>query len=397
MTPRAKKRLFNALRIAICAVALWFVIRGVTFRDHVILEEGPELVGALIDEGDPVVIRLSDDQQRAVPRADIAVDERGEPRISYGLKTALANSTKALLLLAVLLHFPVAFFQAIRLRWLLRAQDIHIGYWECVKFSFAGNFLNFATPLGSHAGDVFKAYFVTTHTEHKTEAVTTIALDRAIGLGTLVVCVALITTISPSDSRLAVFRPYMLTMLGIGAVCMYVYLSPTLRRYLVPRRWLSWLPMFDHLQRIDHAARSLASAGRIVAASVLITLMLQVMAIGAYFTIAVALSLDAHAGNVLEYYAYFYTGAVIQALPGPPQGLGTVELAYRFFLAPFGSPSQIVCVAVLARIVVLVCALPGLLVTMTGSYRPRSVALRHTHDSPQPTCPDPKCDLAAHS
>ena len=176
-----------------------------------------------------------------------------------------------------------------------------------------------------------------------------------------------------------------------------MYLSPTLQIYLVPRRWLSRLPMFDHIQGIDHAARSLASAGRIVIASVLITLMLQVMAIGACFTIAVALPLDAHGGNVFEYYAYFDTGAVIQALPGPPQGLGAVELACRFFLAPFGSPSQIVCVTVLAHIVVLVWALPGLLITMTGSCRPRSVALRHTHDSPQPACPDPKCDLAAHS
>ncbi len=394
MTPRVKKRLFDAIRIAICGVALWIVIRGVTFDDHIALEAGGELVGAVTDGQDPVVIRLPHGQVREVPWADIAVDEQGQPRISYGLKTAWSNSTKTLLLLAVLLHLPVGLFQGIRLQWLLRAQNIHIGYWECVKFSFAGNFLNFATPLGSNAGDVFKAYFVTTHTDHKTEAVTTIALDRAIGLGTLIVCVAAITAFSASDSHLATFRPYVLTMVGIGLVCVFAYYSATLRKYLIPRRLLARLPMFEQLQRIDNAAQALATCKRIVAASVLVTLVLQVLAIGAYFTIAVALALDAHAGNVLEYYAYFYTGAVVQALPGPPQGLGTVELVYRYFLAPFGSPSQIVCVAFLARLVVLTCSLPGLLVTMTGSYRPRKAGWEDMR-APSPShAADPKRDIA---
>ncbi len=376
MTPRTRKTLFNVLRIAVCGGALWLVIRGVTLNDHVSLTaEGDELVGVVISDADPLVIRLTNGRERRVPHTDIAVDDRGELQISYGLKAALRNSNQALLLLAILIHFPVAFLQGIRLQWLLGVQGIRIRYWECIKLSFAGNFLNFATPLGSNAGDVFKAYFVTAHTEHKTEAVTTIALDRAIGLGTLIACVALITTFSADTSRLAEFRPYALTFFCIGVACVLGYLSPTIRKYFIPKRWLSRLPMFAHLQRIDKTACTLARRKPVIVASVLTTVVLQALAVGAYFTVAVALALDAHFGNVVEYYAYFYTGSVIQALPGPPQGLGTVELAYRFFFAPFGSPSQIVCVAFLVRVVVLVCALPGLLVTITGSYKPRQSAL----------------------
>lgn len=350
---------------------MWIVIQGVTLDDHVILRDTEDdLVGTVTEEGEDLRIRLPDGEERLVSRAEVAVDEDGHPRVAYGLKTAWHTSRKVLLLLAVLLHFPVAFLQAVRLQWLLRAQRIRVSYWECVKFTFAGNFLNFATPLGSHAGDVFKAYFVSTHTEHKTEAVTTIALDRAIGLGTLIVCVALITAFAAGDSRLAEFRPYVLTIVGIGAACIFAYFSPALRKYVIPTRWLSRLPGFEHLQRVDRATHALAAHKTILGAAVLATLALQVLAIGAYFAVAVALALDAHAGNVLEYYAYFYTGAVIQALPGPPQGLGTVELAYRYFLASFGSPSQIVCVAFLVRILVLVCSLPGLFVTLTGSYKP---------------------------
>ncbi len=376
MTAPGKRKLFNVLRIAICVAALWFVLRGVTLHDHLVLADGEvKLVGTVVEDGDPITFRLVDGQVRTVRRDDVAVDDHGNPRIAFGLISAWHSSRPTFLLLALLLHFPVGIFQGIRLQWLLRAQGICLAYWECIKLSFAGNFLNFATPLGSNAGDVFKAYFLTTHTDRKTEAATTIFLDRAIGLGTLLVCVGVITLVSASDSRLAEFRPYILTVLGVGFVCAFLYFSKTIRKHLLPRRLLERLPAFGQLQRIDGTAQALMDCKAILAASIACTLVLQVLAIGAYFTVAVALSMDAHAGNVLEYYAYFYTGAVIQALPGPPQGLGTVELAYLYFLKPFGSPSQIVCVAFMIRLVVLTVALPGLLVTLTGSYRPRRSAL----------------------
>jgi uncharacterized membrane protein YbhN (UPF0104 family) len=188
----------------------------------------------------------------------------------------------------------------------------------------------------------------------------------------------------------------MLAVLAIGVTGVLAYLSPILRKYLVPRRWLARLSMFEHLQRADQAIYALASRRGILLAAVLLTVVLQVTAMGAYFVVAVAMDLDANAGNVLEYYAYFYTGAVIQALPGPPQGLGTVDLVYRYFLAPYGSPSQIVCVALAARLVVLVCALPGLLVTLTGSYKPyKRTSAEHASDLPPSDQPDPKHDLAA--
>jgi len=396
MTPRIRKRLFDALRIVVCVAALWIVIRGVTIRDHVTLLDGTELVGDVTRDADTVDLRLVNGETRTVSRAEIAVDEDGTARITFGLRSAWRNSTKGLLLLAVLIHFPVVFPQALRFQWLLAVQDITVGYWECVKLSFAGNFLNFATPFGSHAGDVFKAYFASLHTEHKTEAVTTVLLDRFIGLGSLLLVVAAITTFSPAQSRLAVLRPYMFGMIGIGAVVAVAYLSPALRRRWVNVPWLSRLPMLHQLKRVDRAARTLISRRGTLIAAVLITIGLQATALAAYFVVAIALAMYANAGNVLEYYAYFYTGTLVQTLPGPPQGLGTVELTYRYFFAAFGSPSQIVCMAFAIRIVALICALPGLLVTLTGSYRPKqSTEFDVVLEDPASPTVTPKHDLVA--
>jgi len=395
MTPRARKRLFDFLRVAVCVIALWIVIRGVTLYDHVVLTVGKaELVGDVIRDGDPVEIRLLSGETRSVPRREIAADADKTAKIRYGLKTAWRNSRKSLLLLAVLIHFPVVFPQALRFQWLLAAQNITVGYWECVKLSFAGNFLNFATPFGSNAGDVFKAYFASLHTDHKTEAVTTVVLDRFIGLGSLLLVVAAITAFSPTGSRLALLRPYMLGMIGVGVVVAFLYLWPPVRRRWIAGPWVARLPMLHQLKRVDNAARTLAGRTGTLVASILLTIGLQAMALAAYFTVAVALAMDAHAGNMLEYFAYFYSGTLVQTLPGPPQGLGTVELTYRYFFAAFGSPPQIICMAFAVRVVVLICALPGLLVTLTGSYRPKEAAAFDLASGDPPTRPAaPKRDL----
>lgn len=368
-----KKRWFNVLRAVICAGALWFVIQGVTWRDRVTLADGTELVGTATIHGDAVAFSSGDAPARQIPLDEIAKDDRGAPMVALGLASAWCEANKWLLVLAVLLHFPVIFPQALRFKWLLSAQDIRIGYPECLRLSFAGNFLNFAAPFGSYGGDVFKAYFVSLHTEHKTEAVTTVFLDRIIGLSSLILVVTLIAAFSPATSRLAEFRPYMLGVLAVLVVGLAAYLNPWIRRYLMRWSWVERLPMFDHIQRMDRSVRKLAGHIGLVVAAVLITIALQALAMCAYFSVAMGLGLHVGISQALECFAYFYTGVVIQALPGPPQGLGTVELAYRYFFSAFGTASQIVCMALVIRIVALICSMPGLLVTMTGSYKPEAL------------------------
>lgn len=374
MSFRTKRVLVHGARIVVCAAALWIVAQGVTLRDRVYLKNG-EIESGLIVAVTDSHVEFSDrsSEIKQIPIGDIATEPDGLLSISYGLATAWKASDKWLLVVALLVHFPVVLPLALRFRWLLAAQGIDVGYWECLKLTFAGNFLNFATPLGSHAGDAFKAYFASLHTDRKTEAVTTVVLDRVIGLGTLLVVAALITLAAASGGKLAILRPYVLGLLAVGVLGASFYLSPLLPKLARASDWSSRLPAFQHVRRFDTAARTLARRWRILAGAVALTVLLQWLALSAYFIVARAMNLRADLDNLLEYYAYFYAGTLVQALPGPPQGLGTVELTYRYFFEPFGSPSQIVCMALVIRIVVLICAIPGLLVTMTGGYRPKAV------------------------
>ena len=375
MTPRLKKWLYNVLRLVICVAALWYVSTGVTLDDRVWVAGGDrELVGTITHkDNERVTILLKDNTTEVVARSEISVDKNGAPRVDYGFKTAWISSDKNLLLLALVIFLPVPVLQGVRLRWMLRAQGIDVGVWENVKLAFAGNFLNFAAPLGSTGGDVFKAYYISLHTDHKTEAVTTIFLDRVVGLGTLILMVAVVASAAPGDSPLADFRLYTLGFLAVGAAGALAYLSPALRSRFLPYKLLERVPKIEHLRRIDKTTRTLAAHKGICLSAILITAALQAIAMVSYIIVAAALGLDARLDNALEFYAYFATGSVVQALPGPPQGLGTVELAYAIFFARYGSVSQIVCMALAVRIMVLTASLPGLLVTLTGAYKPRDM------------------------
>jgi uncharacterized protein (TIRG00374 family) len=381
MTPRKKKWLFGVLRLLICVGALWIVARGVTVNDVLTPADGsPDVVGSIAESADGFTVTLPNGTTNTFLHDEVAVDENGHPRVSYGLGTAWRTSEKKYLLISVLLMIPVGVLQGVRFVWLLIAQNIRIGVWESVKLAFAGNFLNFAAPLGSTGGDVFKAYYVSLHTEHKTEAITTVFLDRVVGLLSLVIIVAALATLAPAESPLAQFRVWTLSILTAGIVGALAYLSPFLREKLVPKRLLNHLPMSDQLKRIDQAGRALAGHKSIVVAALCVTFVLQAVAMTAFFIVAVALGMRANVGNVLEYYAYFSTGAVVQALPGPPQGLGTVELAYRYFFRNYGSPSQIICMALGIRLVAFTASLPGLLVTLTGAYKPKTVTRPSSSD-----------------
>jgi uncharacterized protein (TIRG00374 family) len=341
MTRQKRKHLLDALRIAICVAALWFVVRGVTLRDRVTLRDGQTIECTVLVDGDPVQIRLSSGETRTLSPSQIASDASGAAQISYGLLSAWRLSDKLLLILAVVIYFPLVIPLAQRFRILLRVQGIDLSFRESVRLTFAGNFLNFTTPLGSNAGDVFKAYFASLHTPRKTEAVTTVVLDRIIGLGTLILVAAAITVFAPRESRLAELRPYLLFLLAGGVLGASLYFSPLARRFSLPLR-LREITIVQHIVRIDQTVRVLAAHGWTLVASVLLTVGLQIMALSSYFVAAIALSMKAPITLVPEYFAYFYVGAIIQALPGPLRG-------------GFGSPFFLALHAVIADHLSRVC------------------------------------------
>jgi len=256
--------------------------------------------------------------------------------------------------------------QGVRLRRLLAVEGMSLGLSESVHLAFAGNFVNFAVPLGSTTGDVYKAAVLGRTTRRTAEAAAVTMVDRAIGFGTLLISVTLLVVAGGPGSPLAPLRGALIGgSAGALAAATFLALSPAEGWPLAGR----FLAAKGHSGRLRAARaaleRGLASARRVLrrpdalAMAVLDTLGIQVAATASFLLAAVALGFEIPVGEYGRLYAFFSAGEMVKAMPGPPQGMGTLEAAYGVFFRGWASPAAIVSAAVAIRGINLVCSLPG--------------------------------------
>ncbi len=387
MEKTARKRLMLVLRIVVCVGALWLVLSQVTVRDYVTVRmDGQdtrcELLSPPAEHDGQVHVRLPGGSVTHVPRDSIVRRDPNDPdspeKIEYGLITAWRTSDKPVFLLCFLFFAPVPLIQSLRFKVVLAAQEIHITYWESVKLSVAGNFLNFLAILGSTGGDVFKAIFIGMHApDRKTEAYTTVLLDRIIGLLGLVLLVGLVVTArmvlagDAAAGELVVKVAIILGVVGLGVILFMSkrtrsIFAPVKRR--IPERWL------EHVHRADKTTQRLLRHRVLLSFSLVLTIAIHGLAVTSVVMAARALRMEWNAAAIGDYYVYIPTGSVVAAVPISFQGAGTMEAVYFLFLKKHGSYAQLLCLALALRLIHLIVALPGVLVMLTGAYRPKPPA-----------------------
>ena len=380
MTKQRRQVAFALLRVAFGVVFITLAVRGVAVYDHVLLKPaavdvaGQEQALRLVGETDSTItVRDAAGNEIALPRERVAIDAEGNAAIERGLITAFRNSDGRVLLIAFAIFAPVTFIQSARFRLMLRAQEIRITYWESVKLCFGGNFLNFAFPIGSTGGDVVKAYYTSLHTTRKTEAVTTILLDRIVGLSGLLVVAGVVSLTGSDHPMLRQVGIAAWLLLAVFLVGAWMLISPRVSA-LAPRRFLSQLPGAEHIKRIHGATERLIRHVPVLLLCLLLSVVLQFVAVGACVTCASALDMDFSGAKAWDYFAFIGAGQMVAAIPVSILGLGTMEFAYKqFFLGAYGTLPQLLCLALWVRLLQLFWALPGAFVTLLGAYRPRNL------------------------
>ena len=381
MTKQQRKVLSTLLRVVLGLVFITLAVHGVAVHDRVTIQpaegdvEGKQRRYRLLGATETTItVRDSDGTELVLPRERVATDEQGSESIERGLVTAFRSSDGRILLLAFVVFSPVTFIQSLRFQFMLRAQEIRISYWESVKLCFGGNFLNFAFPIGSTGGDVLKAYYTSLHTTRKTEAVTTILLDRIAGLSGLLVVAGAVSFTGSAHPMLRKVGATACVLMGIFLVGAWMAISPRITN-LAPRRLLSRLPGADHISRIHGATERLIRHLPTVGLCLLLSVVLQSIALGACVLCAYALGMDFSGARAWDYFAFIGAGQLVAAIPISVLGLGTMEFAYKqFFLDAYGTLPQLLCLALWVRLLQLFWALPGAVVTLFGSYRPRRLA-----------------------
>lgn len=369
------KKVLPILRYGLLLAAVVYLVSVVPWYDTVLLKSGARV--RLVAETDAGVEVVRDGALEVLAWEQVAVErgiEQEIPQITYGIRGIFGRTDARLFVLAIVLFFPVPLLQSMRLVWMLAMQDVRMSYWNAIKLSYAGNFFNFALP-GTLGGDVVKAYYITRFTHHKTEAVTTVVLDRVVGLMGLTTIATITFFIGWAQidwdptyrNSLAAGLAIVWGGLIVGAIVVF---SGRLRHLLKLSAIGKRLPASEQVMRIGRATVAMRRHKGLVAASLGVTLVLQMFVVFAAFVMARALGME---GHFSLYFIFVPLGFLIAAIPvSPPMAIGVMEAAYvQFFCWNGLNPvSEAVAFALANRLTQLVWALPGGLVPLLGLHLP---------------------------
>jgi uncharacterized protein (TIRG00374 family) len=383
----ALKIVLNLLRWGLCIAAVVFLYNAVSWHDTIRIDgpQGP-LVRLVSMEGDEGPFVIERDGTRETVTRD-RVHYVGElPDVHYGIAGVVRELDYGWAWLSLALFAPVPIMAALRLVWMLKMQNVRLGLWDSIKLTYAGNFFNFALP-GSTGGDLIKAYYLTRHTHRKTEAVTTVFLDRVIGLIGLVLVAGIVLIFAWKSGEFEQLgRGLMVVVIAIAVGAAFV-LSKRLRHMIGLPALAAKLPAGEHLLRIGRTLTAMREHLGLTTACLILTIILQALVMVSVFVFAQALQMH---GDYIHYLIYLPMLFLVAALPiAPPQGFGVMEVfAVQFFSARLGnSIAQAFALALAIRLIQLVWALPGVLVPLLGAHLPKAgelEALEHVDASDQP-------------
>jgi len=249
-------------------------------------------------------------------------------------------------------------------RWqrILRVQDLQLPLRRTASIFFIGQFFN-AFMLGATGGDVAKAWYVARETHHKkAEAITTIAVDRLVGLGSLLV-IALVT-MSVFHARVAAdprLGGFMIAVVAIAAGMIAVLALGLWRGFprMFPRThaWLGRRRLYATWQRVVGAYRRYAARPRVIAQAILLSFAVHVAAMLAIMCVGHGLGLTASA---LDYFLYLPIINTATAIPISIAGFGVREGMYVLLFVAVGvEPSQAIALSLLGHIVALTWSVLG--------------------------------------
>jgi uncharacterized protein (TIRG00374 family) len=381
MKRRLTRWLMPTLRYGLCVAAIAYIVHVVPWRDHVRLNDPAKTrVRVLdIDEETGTLVIERDGQRETITWKQVSYD--GDvPEISYGISDVVQRIDLGIGALAILLFFPVPVLQSIRLVWMLAVQNVRLSYWNAFKLSYAGNFFNFALP-GFFGGDMIKAYYVSHFTHRKTEAVTTVFLDRLVGLSGLMIVATVTFLVSwnrpdwDPSYRMYLATGFAMIWGGLFVGCAFLF-SHRLRHLIKLPQLAERLPAAEQILRVGRATVAMRQHKTLVVMSLLNTIVLQLIVVLAAFTMSQALGME---GHFTLYFIFVPMGFLIAAIPiSPPNAFGVMEAAYvQFFTVGGLNPaSAAVAFALANRLTQLVWALPGVLVPLLGAHLPSQAELQ---------------------
>jgi len=233
----------------------------------------------------------------------------------------------------------VVMLNVIRWRMVLKVQGLDLSLARATGISFVAQFFN-SFLLGSSGGDLIKAYYAARETHHKkTEAVTTVFVDRLIGLWSMLLYAALMMTINLS--LILKYKRYWglcLIILGMFAALTVVlgiaFWGGVSKRFPRARHYLRRLPKGEMLERSLDSCREFGKEPKLLVKTVVLSLVLNTFCVLQVLFLAKSLGIEVTQALFVVVPIVF----CISALPITPSGLGVRENLFVLLLVVLNVP-----------------------------------------------------------
>ena len=280
-------------------------------------------------------------------------------------QTAAATAHWPLLLAAALISYVGILIMSARWNILLRSQDIGISSWDAFSLSMIGILFSTVIP-GSVSGDVVKAYYAADRAPGKKgRAVTTILVDRVVGLVTLLAMSSVagiwkLPVILRSHTASIFYLTVVAATAGGGLVLLAAILlsGHTLRWVENFAERFRWLGFLTHPL---HALEVFRTRPAPLVWAMLLSVPAQVAACLAFFFCGRALGSTSL--TLADSVLVVPLGFTAMALPLAPAGIGVGQMAfYSLFELLLGAPGTAgSSVSLVFQIVYLAVAATGLI------------------------------------
>lgn len=275
-------------------------------------------------------------------------------------------------LIAISFFLTIPILSTLRWKLVLGVHGVKPSFYKLCKLFFIGLFFNNSMP-GLTGGDVIKAYYVTRETsDRKAEAVTSVFIDRVVGIiGLMIVgLIALFFNLqNPDLRRIAAF----IIIIFFSLVFFVTILLNKSMFAGMPlmNRLMNRIPFKETVTRVYEAFYRYKHDPQIVVWGVAISL--GIHGINCVMVSILGLSVALDGVSLKHYFLFIPVISVISALPISLSGLGVGEQLYVYCFGLVGAePEGALAIAIMVRLAVLVCSLPGLFYYVTISEKPLS-------------------------
>ena len=367
LSPKAKERLWLALRLIITGALILFILYLIDFQDTYRVR-----VVSASGEAQEVVRKDVLELQRAGATTTLiyadgtsSTHASGDVVKREGFFSLFGRADKLLYLLLLPAFLVPLFFQAFKWWFILRENKFGVSLGRTFLVCYASTFFN-SFLAGAMGGDLARAVVVGSQEERKAGVAATVILDRAIGMGVLILmgAVCLTAYISAFEDTTLVYLVY--GLLGGLVLGYFLYFSRNVRR------WFGRLiPPSKILGDLDAVFRSAHENKRLLATVAGLSVPAQASAILLVYGLAHALHIEGV--PLWEFFILMPVVFLVSALPISIGGWGIQESAYAYFFGAFAGldPNQAIALSILYKLSQILVSAPGAALLGLGGLRKR--------------------------